>query len=171
MPKTLVIDLVGRICLVKDRKVYGEQKKPEPREEENKGLWAIFLSVREGEQVKVPHKEPLKLREHSPLLSVPLSMVKTQKVADEARLACATFVKPLNSNRGLADSMGIWNLVGDMRFDNVKEQAGILRIRDLANLNAIVANTGKAAPFGRDILANPPIPAVAARLWCPSLPK
>jgi hypothetical protein len=68
------------------------------------------------------------------------------------------------------DSMGIWKLDGlDLEILNSAKPPGTLRIRDVANLNAIVASVdpGKPATF-KSILASAPPSEVVARLKLPS---
>jgi hypothetical protein len=171
-PKTLVIDLVGRICLVKGKewkkgKEHGQiepdkKYKKEPEEEDNKGLWAVFLNARANRQ--------LGLRKHVPLLSVPLSMVKSQEVADEALLTGVTFVKRLQETDSYVDSLGMWKLAGqDMTISGIAAEGGKVRIREVANLNAIVASVDKTATFESRILDSDPSGfGVLARLWLPA---
>src|SRR5262245_32016838 len=115
MAKRLVVSLVGRICLV------------------TKGAdaWAVFLNIQ-------PYPKP-QLREHKPLMTVPLSMVLSQIPANDALLTNATFVNPAGARRSQIDSTGVWSLAGyDMSFRGVGEGDGKRSIRALADLNKIV---------------------------------
>ena len=86
MAKKLVIYLVGRVCLVT----------------EDADTWAVFLNAE--------HEHQLGLRKHTPLLSAPMSMVATQKVAGQALMTSGTFVSAIGRPDPLMDSMGVWSL-------------------------------------------------------------
>lgn len=145
MPKRLVINLVGRICFV----TKGED------------IWAVFMNA--------GHNRALHLRDHAPLLSAPLSMIDSQKVADEAQMTSATFVTQLNRKKQLVDSMGIWSLAGyDMTLGGVAAGAGKVDLEEVADLNAIVATVDPKAKFERGILdPNPTRFGILSRLRLP----
>jgi len=176
MPKTLVINLVGRICLVKGSERHrqtepqdghhrapaegGERKPVEGKG--NKVLCAVFLDARANRQ--------LGLRKHVPLLSVPLSMVKSQEVADEARLTGVTFVNPLPAGGNQVDSLGTWKLAGqDIRIGGASADAGEVSIDNVPDLNAIVATVHPGATLESGILDSDPSGfGILARLWLPA---
>jgi hypothetical protein len=149
MAKNLVVYLVGRICVVT----------------KGANTWAVFLDAR--------YNTHLGLREHKPLLGVPMSMVSSQTAADKALVTSGVFVNPLVNKTGvpLMDSYGVWPLSGfDIRISGVKAGTGTQQIADLSDLNAIVASvdpTGKFK-FEAGILGkNPRKFGVLARLLLP----
>jgi hypothetical protein len=147
MAKQLVVYLVGRICVVT----------------KGANTWAVFLNAR--------HNPKLGLRTHTPLLSVPLSMVASQTTADRAHLTGGTFVDRAVGKGPLIDSMGMWFLSGhDMTIQGVKQGVGNQQIGDLADLNAIIATIDPAGKhtFEPGILnKNPQQFGVSARLLLP----
>jgi hypothetical protein len=104
---------------------------------------------------------------------MPLSMVDSQKEADAARLTSVTFVKPAKAKRRLVDGMGIWSLAGhDMTIGGAAAGSGSVKIRNVPNLNKIVASVDPNATFERGILdPNPSRFGVLARLRLPSSAK
>jgi hypothetical protein len=150
MPKRLTVLLVGRICIVTERN----------------DVWAVFVDARSNRR--------LALRDHVPLLTAPMSMVASQRIADEAKFTSATFVNPIVAPPGavlpLIDSMGIWSIAGnDMRFTGIAAGARVLNIQDLPDLNAIMRDADPAFRFEHGILDdNPRRFAVSARLKLPS---
>jgi hypothetical protein len=146
MAKRLVIDLVGRICMVTKRN----------------DLWAVFLNI--------PENPKRNLREHRPLLGVPLSMVKSQNEADAALLTAATFVKRLKATRRSVDQLGIFQLGGqDLTIRGAAAGTGPVRIADAADLNKIVASVDPTATFEPRILGPRPSRfGISARLRLPS---
>jgi hypothetical protein len=149
MAKRLVIDLVGRICMVTKKN----------------DLWAVFLNI--------PANPKLKLREHRPLLSVPLSMVKSQKEANAAQLTAVTYVKRMKSTRRWVDQLGIFRLEGqDLTIGGAAAGTGSVRIADVADLNKIVARVDPKATFEPRILGpHPGRFGIDARLRLPSSAK
>jgi len=151
MAKRLVLHLVGRICLVT----------------KDADTWALFVNAR--------HNTKLGLREHTPLLNVPLSMVASQDVADAAHVTSATFVNPLatliptGATAPLVDSLGIWKIGGfDMSFDGLNDGSGKGTIDALPDLSLLA----KQADLPNDVKTgifdtNPTPAAVLARLKFP----
>jgi hypothetical protein len=142
--KKLVIFLVGRIVVV------------------TKGAdtFAVFLNAE--------HERQLHLRKHTPLLSVPMSMVASQRVADQALVASGTFVQVIGRPEPLMDSMGVWPLSGyDMTIRGVAGGTGTRQIDDLSDLNGIVAKMDPSAQFDGAILKRDPGKRVLARLKVP----
>src|SRR5439155_8235646 len=108
------------------------------------------------------------LRKHTPLLSAPMSMVATQKVAGQALMTSGTFVSAIGRPDPLMDSMGVWSLSGyDMTIRGVATGTGTRRIDDLSDLNAIVATIDPSARFEAGILKRNPGKLVLARLRLP----
>ena len=131
MAKQLIINLVGRICLVS----------------EGGHTWALFLNAQRN--------RTLNLDKHSPLLSVPLSMVHpdSQRRAADARLTVGTFVRPTKVKglpSTLIDNLGIWSLAGyDVTVDGVLTTGGSLRITGLPSLNRLVSEVDPQAKNSR----------------------
>jgi len=155
MSKRLVIDLVGRICMV-------------TRKDE---LWAVFLKIPpEDKEIAISGKD--KLLDHYPLLSVPLSMLDSNvKEAKGAVLTAVTRVKRLNEEEMLLDKMGIWRLDGqEITIEKGDSNiSGTVDIVDAADLNAIVASVGVLPVFEPGVLAetNPAKFGITARLRLP----
>ena len=164
MPKRLVIDLVGRICMVRH---HGD-------------LWALFVKIdcepvrrereeSEREQRQPEQREP-EQREHVPLLSVPLSMLKWQTDANRALLTGATFVQSVPKNRWLVDKLGLFPIGGyDITITNPGPGPRTVDIEDAADLNAIVESVAPGTKFETGIVtsSNPSGFGVMARLRLP----
>jgi hypothetical protein len=119
-----------------------------------KTIWALFLDAH--------HNPRLKLREHKPLFNAELSRVD-QAVADQALL---TIARPDD-----AHAVGVWPLSKvDITISGVGSGGTPNRdIKDLADLNAIVASVDPSATFQSGIVQdkNPSKFAVLARLRLP----
>lgn len=143
----LTIDLIGRICLIRK----GNQR------------WAVFLRANRDPNFNTR-------RSHSPMLNAALDRVKSQRVADQAKVAIGTLTG--TSGNELAESRGVWTLVNqDIRVTGVDTSGtGTLgKLTKLAQLNAIVASVNHPTKFKKGILAKDPRPAgIIARLRIPT---
>jgi len=144
----LIIDLIGRICLVKD----------------NGQRWAVFLKADRSKTFRTR-------RAHIPALTAPLDRVASQDAADKSIITVGSFTR--GKGKALAESLGVWPLRGyDIEIAGVAtNKKGAVRLSRLANLRAIVKAVDPKATFDTArILAKNPDPnhsGIIARLKIP----